>query len=258
MKPEAAIDSWRDWVCDLSSRPQIINTLGGGRSNRSLLLEADGLQMVLRINASGAALPTSGRRAEAAVWQAAAGQEIAPELLFVDLNRDYLVSRYITDALPVKPQQDQRVIAQAFTLLDACHQLDVEMPAIDYLAHVHHYWQLIDQHGLNTSPTLRARRRPMQQLLEDLVSSGAPLGVCHHDLVVENFVGSPEKLYLIDWEYAARGLQVMDYAALGVEWGIDDAVIVERSGIEPELLAMGREVYSYLCQLWEVISLNGA
>jgi len=70
-------------------------------------------------------------------------------------------------------------------------------------------------------------------------------------LVVANFVGSSERLYLIDWEYAARGLLLMDYAALGVEWGIDDAVITNQTGIEAELLIKAKELYKYLCKLWE-------
>jgi len=47
---------------------------------------------------------------------------------------------------------------------------------------------------------------------------------------------------------------VMAYAALAVEWKIGDAAVVARSGVEPELLAMAKELYGYLCGLWELVS----
>ena len=94
----------------------------------------------------------------------------------------------------------------------------------------------------------------MRQLLEEILNSDALTGLCHHDPVVANFVGNMKELYLVDWEYAAHGLLVMDYAALATEWKLDNKVILERTGINRELLAMARDVYRYECQLWEVIT----
>ena len=91
----------------------------------------------------------------------------------------------------------------------------------------------------------------MQKLLETLAANDPEIGLCHHDLVPENFVGTAERLYLIDWEYAASGFLVMDYAAVGIEWDIDDAKIILHTGIEQELLVMAKMLYSYICELWE-------
>jgi len=94
----------------------------------------------------------------------------------------------------------------------------------------------------------------MGELLEELCSAGAEKGLCHHDPVVENFVGNADRLCLIDWEYAALGLQVMDYAAFALEWDIQAAMVCQRTGIEQELLAMAMGFYRYQCRLWEVIT----
>ena len=59
----------------------------------------------------------------------------------------------------------------------------------------------------------------------------------------------PERLYLIDWEYAANGLQIMDYAALATEWQIDDATILAKTDFNPESLTKAKALYQYLCAL---------
>ena len=254
MRPENALNNWHEWDVGLNTRPVILGPLEGGRSNRSFLLDSDGTKMVLRINGANALLPGANRNSEISIWQAAARQGIAPPLLHVDPDAKYLVSTYIDNELPPKPQTDEALVAQALKLLSHSHQLDVEAPDVDYINHIEQYWAIIEAKSQVSDPNLLRQREPMRLLLDSLINSDTPTGLCHHDPVITNFVGNKNRLYLIDWEYAARGLQVMDYAALGVEWKIADAIIIGRIGIDPELLAMAREFYRYECLLWEVIN----
>jgi thiamine kinase-like enzyme len=252
--PEIAIDSWRHWGAGLGSRPVLSGALSGGRSNRSFLLDSDSFKMVLRLNGDDSLLPGSNRTSEIDIWQAASHEGIAPPLLYVDEHTRYLVSTYIESTLPPQPQLDENFIDQAFSLLSRCHQLDIEAPSIDYTDHIKKYWDIIEGKDHIGNPGLRQQRQAMQGVLEDILSSGTPMGLCHHDPVIVNFVGSTKRLYLIDWEYAAHGLLVMDYAALGIEWGIDDATIVARTGLVPEELMMAKSLYRYLCALWKEIT----
>ena len=228
----------------------MIRPLSGGRSNRSFLLDADGSAMVLRLNAADALLPGANRNHEIEIWQAASQLDIAPPLVHVDEKNRFLVSRYISNSLTAQAPPNEAYIEHAFDLLERCHQLQVDTPGIDYINHIEQYWQAIENQGGLQNPALYDQREPMRRLLETLLNSGAQTGLCHHDPVITNFVGNPEQLYLIDWEYAARGLRLMDYAALGVEWGIDEALIITRTGVEPELLSMAKSWYGYLCDLW--------
>lgn len=232
----------------------MIEPLSGGRSNRSFLLDADGSRMVLRINATDAFLPGANRNHEIKIWQAASQRGIAPPLVHVDEKSRFLVSRYISNNLTAQAPPNEAFVEQAFDLLERCHQLALDTPGIDYSSHIEHYWKTIESQGGLQNPALYDQREPMRRLLETLLNSGAQTGLCHHDPVIANFVGNPDRLYLIDWEYAARGLRVMDYAALGVEWGIDEALIITRTGLEPELLIMAKSWYGYLCDLWAACS----
>jgi len=251
LQPERALDEWRQWGAGLRSRPVIIGLLGGGRSNHSFLLESSIGKLVLRINGADAFLPGADRGNEAVIWHAASEHGIAPPLVHTDARNRYLVSQYIESNLPEDPCTDTAVQDRAFTLLRSCHQVGVSAPVIDYASHVEHYWQVIEAGKLPPDPALSQQRAPMQSLLESLIASETPTGLCHHDPVIENFVGTRDRLYLIDWEYAAAGLQILDYAALATEWRIDDETMLARTGFDPEPLDMAKALYSYMCRLWE-------
>jgi thiamine kinase-like enzyme len=234
-----------------------VRELGGGRSNRSYLLESAGQRMVLRINAAQATLPGIGRRHEAEIWRAASDVGIAPPLVHADPAGKFLVSTYIESDLPDRPQDDPALAAQALELLQRTHRLDVHAPAIDYAAHIENYWQQIESRCLPVAPGLQKQREPMRQRLAAMLDTRTALTLCHHDLVVENFVGTPGRLYLLDWEYAAFGVAEMDYAALGIEWQLDDLMLGEQFGIKPALLASAKAFYRYMCDLWGTVRIVG-
>jgi len=225
--------------------------LDGGRSNRNYLLKSGGQKLVLRLNGSNSLLPGSSRRSEMKIWQAASTAGIAPTLLYFDDRQGILVSIYIENSLPPESESSQSIVDLAFTLLKRCHQLDVDVHYLDLSEHIQQYWQLIEALGKPVDPWLLKQRIPMQNLLESPHFKDAETGLCHHDPIMANFVGGPDRLYLIDWEYAAKGLLAMDYAALAIEWGIEDNIVLANSGIDPELLTMAKKLYTYLCNLWQ-------
>jgi thiamine kinase-like enzyme len=251
LQPDNALENWRQWSGNLDSRPVLAGALNGGRSNQSFLLDSNIGKLVLRINGTGSLLPGANRNDEINIWKAAAKQGFAPPLVFVDPEYRYLVSTYINNRLPPQPQLNTAVIDQAFNLLESCHQLDVKASSINYSSHIEHYWQIIEAKNQPINLDLSNQRKPIQQTLNSLLNSNTPTGICHHDPVKANFVGTPDRLYLIDWEYAANGLQIMDYAALATEWQIDDATILSRTGFNQTSLTQAKALYEYLCTLWE-------
>ncbi|MDX2427749.1 MAG: choline/ethanolamine kinase family protein [Xanthomonadales bacterium] len=253
LQPENALTDWRQWSPGLRSKPLLSGELNGGLSNQSYLLQSDIGKLVVRINGTGSLLPGANRSDEINIWKVADKQGIAPALIFVDPEHRYLVSKYIKNKLPPKPQLNTAVVDQAFSLLESCHQLDVEASSINYLSHIEHYWQIIEAKNQPINPNLCNQRKPIQQTLDALINSDTPTGICHHDPVIANFVGTPKRLYLIDWEYAANGLQIMDYAALATEWQIDDATMHRQTGIDLDLLTMASAIYTYLRALWQEI-----
>lgn len=250
MQPETAIDDWRQWDADLHTRPVLRGPLESGRSNRSFLLDSGDQQLVLRLDNSAMLLPAGNRQQEADAWLAAAAAGIAPPLIHLDEQSGYLVSTFIEGIGPTQQPPDSAVSMLILDLLKRCHLLQVNTPRLNYTQHIDHYWQLIEASGRSVDNSLLSRRAPMQELLDTLLQSNLPTGFCHHDPIVANFVGNEQRLYLIDWEYAAQGLVVMDYAAVAVEWGVEDEVVGANTGFDVEVLVMAKEFYRYLCDLW--------
>jgi thiamine kinase len=251
MTPEISLDSWREWNIALCSRPVILGPLSGGRSNRSFLLDSDGSRMVLRLNGPDSLLPGAKRSSEIRIWKAASKQGLAPPLLHADRQNRFLVSTYIRNDLPTEPQHTGAYVDQALKLLDRCHQLEVDAPLIDYRSHLERYLQIIEKRQQTAGTDLIKQQEPMNATLTSLINSNPQTGLCHHDPVTANFVGSPERLYLVDWEYAAKGLLAMDYAAFATEWKLDNEIILARTHISGESLAAAKTLYQYLCELWE-------
>lgn len=249
MNPESAIANWQNWQIKPSCKPEIIGTLGGGLSNQSYLLEARNCRYVLRINATGHALPGIDRQREATIWRAASQAGIAPLLLHAD--QQFLVSDFIEGhGVLAKSSPSEEELSQVIGLLEKCHTLEVDVAHLDYESHVQHYWDLIEINNAQVDVSLSLQRQAMQTTLHNLLSSQTESALCHHDPVKGNFVGSAQQLFLIDWEYAAKGMAVMDYAALATEWGLEDQFIIDRTRIQSKELKLAKTLYRYLCQLW--------
>ena len=203
--------------------------------------------MVLRINGADSLLPEGERSSEVTIWKEAAQQGIAPPLLYADEKSGFLVSPYIHTPSPI----DRQFEDQAYDLISRCHHLQVDVASINYARHIDQYWENIETHNKLQQTALIDQREPMREILETLINGGAEMGLCHHDPIPLNFVGDHDGLYLIDWEYAARGLLVMDYAAFALEWGIDDTSMQAHFDVTTELLEMAKTLYTYMCALWE-------
>jgi thiamine kinase-like enzyme len=258
LKPETAIAGWRQWQGNLSHKPGVVRQLEDGRSNRTYLLESGEKRMVLRLHGNESLLPWGSRSTEIRIWQAASYKGIAPPLLYIDEQHGFLVSEFIRQSPPSQGDFDEMLLKQVLSLVEQCHKLELDVPALDYAQHIDHYWELINKSNTAISKSLLLQREPMQALHESLLQTNPRTGLCHHDLVKANFVGGRERLYLIDWEYAATGPLIMDYAALAIEWQIDDETLLQKSGNDPQQLDMAKTLYRYLCTLWEQASLSKA
>jgi thiamine kinase len=250
LQPDTALNSWRKWHIKLHTKPVILGPMSGGRSNRSFLLDSDGTKMVLRLNGTDTVLPGANRRNEAIIWKAASEAGIAPPLLYANEKSGFLVDAHINNSVPSLPPLSELYVNQALELLRRCHRLDFNGPVVDYSGHIEHYWQLIESKKKPVNSALKQQRKAMQILLKQLINSNPETGLCHHDPVIANFVGNPKKMYLIDWEYAANGYLVMDYAALATEWAIEDKTTLDQTQIDPDQLAIAKTLYQYLCNLW--------
>ena len=154
------LDTWQSWDCGLTSRPTLVNELTGGQTNRSFLLDADGVRLVMRVNAPAERFPGVDRAREVRIWCAASDAGIAPSLVFVDPEERFIVTEYI-DGQALNPSQlDDSLTDRLFDLLASVHDLDVDAPALDYALYIRVNWQMIES-GLGLhNPGLERQREP--------------------------------------------------------------------------------------------------
>jgi thiamine kinase len=239
---ESLLDSWQALGWPFRTRPELIRALSGGCSNRSYLLEADGQRCVLRLGRAEPAAPGIDRAREADIVNAATAAGLAPRLLHVDLTRDLFLSAAV-DGRHFTLRDLDRAMRQA--LLDKIaqiHALPVTATRLDYRAH---YLALGRLAGAITAalPTDLAHRL-------DRIERACDRGLCHHDPGPGNVLFRNGTPIFIDWEYAAPGLPVFDYAALVCDWKMPLVEVSAHADIPPDLMEDACTLYAQLCRWW--------
>lgn len=245
------LETWETWGCGLKSQPIMVEELSGGQTNRSFLLDANGRKLVMRVNAPAERFPGIDRAREARIWRAASDARLAPSLIFVDPEERFVITEYINGRTLDPSRIDGSSIDHLLTLLADVHNLDIDTPALDYALYISVYWEMIESRTGIPNSDLKQHREPMEALVNVFIESEPRTGLCHHDPVASNVIQTGERLYMLDWEYATRGFVAMDYATLAIDWGIEDAVIMEHTDIDPTELHMAKHLYRHICSLWK-------
>src|SRR5699024_9095047 len=184
-----------------------------GRTNRNYRLSAPGRsdELLLRINHPGGAQLGIDRQREREILELTSAADISRPYWFWDPRQRFVIFPY----LPARTWSDKDLsnpeqLARLGPLLERLHALaPPDWPRRSYHAYLRDYWHQVEQAGLADARLARAWRA-FEPRLEAF--DRAPWTAClvHHDLIPVNILESPERLYLIDWEYAALGHRDID------------------------------------------------
>lgn len=190
------LDCHRLWLGreQASKRPEVLQVLGGGLCNISVLVGDGARRYVVRLARAGDRRHRIDRAREFAVQRSAAACGLAPRPRWCAPGCGVLVSDYIDAAsLPAEPLQQGQ-------LMRAIHALPWRGPALRLDRQLERY-------------RLRGIRVPGQALPRWLgASETVDRVLCHHDLLAGNLLITPEGAMAIDWEYAAPGSRWLDLA----------------------------------------------
>ncbi|MEQ8233798.1 MAG: choline/ethanolamine kinase family protein [Gammaproteobacteria bacterium] len=238
-RPEPLLAEWQAHGLPFRHPPRLLAALGGGRSNASWLIEADGARYVLRLDGVGRSLRPDATL-EVRYLEAASARGLAPSVVFAEPAQGILVTAYVHGEVLTPASLDDARLEVLLELFAAVHALEVDGAAVDYRALAAHYRAGVparDDDGLD------------QHL--GLLESLAVRGTCHHDPLPANVVFTSSGPVLLDWEYAGRGYPLLDLAVLNCEWGVPAAHLTARTATPPRLLAAACGVYRALCRAWE-------
>lgn len=192
---------------------QISHRLMGGMSNLMYVVEAGGEKYTVRI---------PGKNAEVFVDRVEEKHNIAAvellklnnETVYFDIQTGYKVAKFIEGTpvgeLPDKESQLQNIA----TLLKTLHQSGLN-PQKDYRPYerLASYEALVIDKGFTHTPRYHQLKeeflsyRPLLDSVEQVI--------CHNDSQISNMVVAPDKLYLLDWEFAGNNDPLYDVACVG-------------------------------------------
>ncbi len=252
---EDILQRWHEWDVPWCSPPTVVRELTGGSTNQSYLITADNKQWALRLNADNAATIGVDRTCEAQIIERAAAAKIAPPVVYCSVESGVLISEFIEGRhWKATTLDDSEHLRQLLDLVRAVHNLAVEAPAIDYFAHAEHYWATLDAAEVKIPLTLHHEREILLEQRGSHPLNRHSTHLCHHDLSPSNVIDHNGRLYLLDWEYAARGSRTFDYACLATEWNIPLKRLQEHANIDLAKVSDAVRLYRYICRLWELLN----
>ncbi len=250
--PEDPLQQWQDWNLPFREKPQVLRRLHGGYTNRSYLIKADQSLYVLRFNADKHNISGVDRQRERDILDAAGTAGLAPAVVYCSIEQNILISEFIDGQhWPICTLHDPDKLSRLLNTLQHIHTLDVSTTAFDYRQHAENYWQQL-QAGKITVPDELCQQR--EKILPLLAAIPASTVICHHDPNPKNIITRADRLYCLDWEYAAPGWPAFDYAALSVEWNIPVKKLALTEEINIDDVEKAVELYIYLCKLWQYLN----
>ena len=213
---EIILRNWRLWSKELSKPPAIVDMIKGGLTNCNWLLRSDVGDWVLRVNHPNSTALGIDRIQEQKILSRVATINLGPTVIYSDPELRYQITSFIPGTVwhvrHLKSTDNQRRLQ---SLIASYQQLEVPCEPRNYLDYFDNYRQQLSTQALELSEW--QRYDSFYQQLVDMGGHWPKPQLCHHDLVPANIIETPDKLYLLDWEYAAPGCGELDYLAIGFD-----------------------------------------
>ena len=237
--------------------------LAGGSRNHVYRVGRPPQALVVRIAGEGDASLGVSRESELASQRAAAGEGLAPRVLWSSPGGRVIAEEWVRGRPWTREQATDpgslRRIAQWMQRLHAVPP-PRGLRRVDFLESFEHYLALVD--AAKAPPALVAEARRCRAELGE----PARAVLCHHDLHHANILDDGGRLTVVDWEYAGLGDSIMDLAGFAAYHALDEPAsrgLVGAYGasaaIGTERLACARRLFELVAVLWgEAAALCGA
>jgi aminoglycoside phosphotransferase (APT) family kinase protein len=246
-----ALEQFSAWETEpqLTTRPQITQTLNQGSSHTAMLVVADDetstRPFILRYcNRPSTPLGLSFGQ-EIACMKLANTRGLAPQILWLDIERQSMVIEFLDQSGPVSCEE-------LVALVRSIHSLPTELPPLNLQHQFEHYWQVALEQGRSASVLINPEEPALLSAIKALESE-SPV-TCHNDLTPPNIRRRHQELVAIDWEYASTGSPHFDIATLCCGWPDIDAgtFALEALGsrFSAQLLHIATHLYATLNWNW--------
>ncbi|MEM1152568.1 MAG: phosphotransferase [Pseudomonadota bacterium] len=210
LKLNQTLSQWRQWdtTTRITSKPEIVKTLGTGISNHSVLVAANE-RFVVRVDGINPQSHGIHRQSEWQSLRAAYRRGIAPRPCYFNPELGSLVTAFLA------PDHEQPVeLADVALLLKAIHRLPARRYRLDLRERIDSYQRQLMQRSDAQVENLLALRPGIDTSLEFTAQLAEPPVLCHNDLLQANRLYSAGRLFALDWEYSAMCSAYYDLAVI--------------------------------------------
>ena len=206
-----------------AGRARVLGELGGGTTNRNVVLEVDDERFVFRIAGNQTELLDIDRAVERSANEQAAALGLAPRVEAFLEPEGYLVTRFVAGTEPHSHgarRTGPACARSAGRSAPSTSPARSPAPSIAFAC----------RSGTGTSRSRAASRSPRAyeraaaraiEIEAAFAASPEPRRPCHNDLLSANFIADGERLWLLDWEYAGMNDRYFDLGNLAANNELD-------------------------------------
>lgn len=190
-----------------------IKVLKKGMTNRSFFFEHNDDKYIMRIPGKGTD-ELINRRDEFETYEAIKDLEWTENILYLNPNNGYKLSKFIKNAKNCNPNDLQQV-AKCMDLLRKFHSSNIKVNhCFNLYKQINFYEDLRNgQSAYRDYNTVKKRVFKLRSFIEKNAKKEV---LCHIDANPDNFIFSKNHLYLIDWEYAGMQDPDIDIAMFAI------------------------------------------
>ncbi len=209
-------------VPDWRNRPARVTALSGGITNQNYRVDVDGESYVLRVFSTSTDPLGIERDNEYACAKIAADLGIGAEVMHYQPEDGILIVRFV-DGKPIsaekarEPATMQRIV-ESIRLFHGGPPFPGRFSPFDTVRDYHELSVEKDVRFPEALPRVFELMADIENALKK-VQAAAP---CHNDLLAANFLDDGEKIWVIDWEYAAMGDPFFDLGNFSVNQELND------------------------------------
>ena len=197
--------------------------LGGGITNRNFRVQVGAESFVVRLAGKDTGLLGIDREAERRATEAAHAAGVAPEVVAFVPELGALVTRFV-EAEPLAPEdlEDPETMATVVRSIRVIHEMAAIPSAFDAFAVVREYRVVAETHGAAIPPAYGEALAVADRIAASFASRPMPECPFHDDLLNANFLRTPERVVIVDYEYAGMGDRFFDLGNFSINNGISE------------------------------------
>lgn len=220
----ARVPAWR------GAREVRVTPLEGGITNENHRVEVDGRLFVVRLGGRDTALLGIDRARERAAAEVAAQLGVGPEVVWALPENAVLVTRFVPGrTLTAEDVRRPEVLARVVAALRRVHAGPPIPGTFSAFRTVAAYREVAAARGVVLPAALDEWFALARRI--EAARGPAPAVPCHNDLLAANFIDDGQRVWILDWEYAAMGDPCFDLGNLAAngEFGpAEERALLER------------------------------